>query len=51
MENGFSGKLEAQTVDHESEIKELHAKIGELTMERNFLSQASRRLGLGGGKK
>lgn len=51
MESGFSGKFESQTVDHESEIKELHAKIGQLTMERDFLSQASRRLGLGGGKK
>ena len=24
--------------DHEAEVKELHAKIGELTMERDFLS-------------
>lgn len=33
FENGtFTGK------DPESEIKELHAKIGQLTMERDFLS-------------
>ena len=51
MESGFSGKLEASEHDHESEVKELHAKIGQLTMERDFLSQASRRLGLGGAKK
>ena len=51
MENGFSGKLEVKEVHHETEIKELHAKIGQLTMERDFLSQASRRLGPGGGKK
>ena len=26
--------------DHAAEIKELHAKIGELTVERDFLSKA-----------
>ncbi len=29
--------------DHESEVKELRAKIGELTMERDFLSHALKR--------
>ncbi len=29
--------------DFESEVKELHAKIGELTMERDFLSGKLRR--------
>ena len=51
METGFSGKFENQKVDHNAEIKELHAKIGQLTVERDFLSEASNRLGLGGGKK
>lgn len=51
MEAGFSGKIESQTVDHQAEVKELHAKIGQLTVERDFLSEASNRLGLGGGKK
>ena len=51
MEVGFSGKLDLKQEDHESEVKELHAKIGQLTVERDFLSEASRRLGLGGGKK
>ena len=32
-------------------IKELHAKIGELTVERDFLEAASRSLGLRGAKK
>lgn len=51
MEAGFSGKVESQAVDHQAEIKELHAKIGQLTVERDFLSEASNRLGLGGVKK
>jgi len=51
MEAGFSGKLEVQQNNHAGEIKELHAKIGQLTVERDFLSEASSRLGLGGGKK
>lgn len=51
MEAGFSGKIESKTVDHQAEVKELHAKIGQLTVERDFLSEASNRLGLGGGKK
>ena len=48
---GFSGKQERQEIDHSSEIKELHAKIGQLTVERDFLENASKRLGLFGGKK
>lgn len=51
MEAGFSGKVENQTMEHHAEVKELHAKIGQLTVERDFLSEASSRLGLGGGKK
>jgi transposase len=51
MTVGFSGKQERQQNDHTSQIKELHAKIGELTVERDFLADASKRLGLLGGKK
>ena len=51
MTSGFSGKRERQVQDHTTEVKELHAKIGQLTVERDFLADASRRLGLIGGKK
>jgi transposase len=51
MEAGFSGNLEVQQKDHATEIKELHAKIGQLTVERDFLSDASSRLGVGGFRK
>ena len=51
MEAGFAGKLEVQAKDHESEIKQLHEKIGQLTVERDFLEGASSRLGLGGVRK
>ena len=36
----FSGKAGRRDGGHEAEIKELHAKIGELTVERDFLSKA-----------
>jgi transposase len=48
---GFSGKQERQQNDHAAEIRELHAKIGQLTVEKDFLADASRRLGLLGGKR
>jgi transposase len=32
----FSGKAGCNDGAHEAQIKELHAKIGELTVERNF---------------
>lgn len=51
MEAGFAGKLEKQSEDHASEIKTLHEKIGQLTVERDFLSAASSRLGLRGARK
>ncbi len=34
------GSSEKERKDYESEVKELHAKIGQLTMERDFLSKA-----------
>ena len=37
---GFSGQKERQEASREEEIKELRAKIGELVIERDFLSKA-----------
>ena len=37
---GFSGQQEHQEASHEAEIKELRAKVGELVIERDFLSKA-----------
>lgn len=51
IEAGFSGKHEKTTVDQDAQIHDLHAKIGQLTVERDFLERASNRLGLGGAKK
>ena len=51
MTDGFKGKRESQQKDHTAELKELHAKIGELVIEKDFLEQASVRLGIGGAKK
>ena len=39
----FSGRAEKATGDREAEIHELHAKIGELTVERDFLSRGLKR--------
>jgi len=36
----FSGKPDKQKDGHEAEPKELHAKIGQLSVENDFLSQA-----------
>ena len=36
----FSGKQASTDSSHEAEVKELHAKIGELTIEKDFLSKA-----------
>ena len=37
---GFSGNHERQEASRETEITELRAKIGELVIERDFLSKA-----------
>ena len=36
----FSGKAEAREGIREKELEKLHAKIGQLVVERNFLSQS-----------
>lgn len=39
----FSNGAEVARRDHEAEIERLHAKIGELTVERDFLSKGLKR--------
>jgi transposase len=40
MVDVFSGKQAGRDGSHEAEIKDLHAKIGELTVDKDFLSKA-----------
>ncbi len=40
MSEVFLGKADCTEKDNESEVKELHAKIGELTVEHDFLAKA-----------
>ena len=42
----FSGKSESAPPASEAEVEKLHAKIGQLLVERDFLRDASVRLGL-----
>ena len=46
----FSNRRENIQVSNDQQIKELHAKIGELTIEKDFLQTASVKLGLRGGR-
>jgi len=39
----FSGTSERTRHDHEAEVHDLHAKIGQLTVERDFLSKGLKR--------
>ena len=39
----FSGKAEAVQANSEAELSRLHAKIGQLVVERDFLAKASGR--------
>ena len=39
----FAGRRSKREKDHESRIRDLHAKIGELTVERNFFRRGLRR--------
>ena len=36
----FSGKVEAKEAAREGEVEKLHAKIGQLVVERDFLAKA-----------
>ena len=51
MSNAFSGKQERVTTSNEYQIKQLHAKIGELTVEKDFLQDVYEKLGKNGGLK
>ena len=39
----FSGGADKAGSDHEAEVHDLHAKIGQLTVERDFLSKGLKR--------
>ncbi len=39
----FSNGTDKARVDHEAEIHDLHAKIGQLTVERDFLARGLKR--------
>ncbi len=43
MSGVFSGKAETAVADREAKLSMLHAKIGELVVERDFLRKASGR--------
>jgi transposase len=43
MVSVFSGRTEAAELDREEELEKLHAKIGQLVVERDFLRKASGR--------
>ena len=45
MEAGFSGKLAKTHTAHQAQLHDLHATIGQLSVERDFLVDASSRLG------
>jgi transposase len=51
MATTFSKGKETEQRDNDAEIARLHAKIGQLVVERNFLAEASVLLGVNGGKK
>lgn len=36
----FTGKIQAKANNNEAEVRELHAKIGQLTVENDFLQKA-----------
>ena len=43
MAGVFSGKAEAAEISHQDEVEKLHAMIGQLVVERDFLRKASAR--------
>jgi transposase-like protein len=40
----FTGKISSSDVDHEKEVRILHEKIGQLTVEKDFLVRVSGKL-------
>lgn len=51
MAAAFSKGKETESQSNAVEIEKLHAKIGQLVVERDFLAEASVLLGVNGGKK
>lgn len=52
MASAFGGATSAEPVISEKDVEKLHAKIGQLVVERDFLSEASSLiLGTGGRKR
>ena len=49
INGAFSGKNERSEVSNDQQIKQLHAKIGELTVEKDFLQDVYEKLGRNGG--
>jgi len=47
----FSSKHEVRELSNDQQVKELHAKIGELTVEKDFLQGVSMKFASGGGRK
>lgn len=47
MAEVFDGKADAVATDHEAQIAKLHAKIGELVVERDFLAIGERANAIG----
>ncbi len=45
MNSAFSDKCERSAITNEHQIKQLHAKIGELTVEKDFLQDVYEKLG------
>ena len=43
MKEVFSSGTQRKGGDHEAEIRDLHAKIGDLTVERDFLARGLKR--------
>jgi transposase len=39
----FSNGVDRERQDHESEVRDLHAKVGQLTVERDFLARGLKR--------
>ena len=44
MKNIFSDNTSKQQHQHDNQVKDLHAKIGQLAVEKDFLADASSRL-------
>ena len=43
LEGVFSSGVDRDRQDHDTEVRDLHAKIGQLTVERDFLAKGLKR--------